>query len=253
MELHSRRLLFAAAALALASILSLTGCGGKEAATAGTSGEDATPDVTAASASSGAKTTSASTPAVATINYQNQPSIYGNADSSAIANPVVILHTSAGDIQMELFMEQAPQTVGNFLDNYARQGAYENTIFHYVDPKGFILGGGYTADLTARPTRGGINNESDNGLSHERGTVAMSHEPADPHSATCQFFINVVDNTGLNYQGNEPDQRGYCVFGRVTQGMEIVDQIAAATLGPQEGFDNLPAEAIVIQSVEEVK
>ena len=84
-------------------------------------------------------------------------------------------------------------------------------------------------------------------------TVAMSREPNDPHSGTCQFFINVVDNAGLNYQGKAPDQRGYCVFGRVTQGMEIVDQIAAAALAPQEGFDNLPAEAIVIQSVEEVK
>jgi len=249
MEFPFLRLLFTfAAALSLA--VGLTGCGGKEAATAST---EETPEVTETAGSTEAAAKPASTPLTSTINYQNQPSIYGNAEATPITNPVVILHTSAGDIQIELFMEQAPQTVGNFLDNYARQGAYENTIFHYVDPKGFILGGGYTADLTAKPTRGGINNESDNRVSHERGTVAMSHEPNDPHSATCQFFINVVDNTGLNYQGNDPDQRGYCVFGRVTQGMEIVDQIAAAALAPQEGFDNLPGDPIVIQSVEEVK
>ena len=253
MELFSRGTCFVATTLTLVSLLCLSGCGGSDAATSSADTGETTPAVTAASASTGATASNASTAHASTINYENQPSIYGNAEATPIINPVVILHTSAGDIQIELLMEQAPKTVGNFLDNYARQGAYENTIFHYVDPKGFILGGGYTADLTLKPTRGGINNESTNGVSHERGTVAMSHEPNDPHSGTCQFFINVVDNTGLNYQGNAPDQRGYCVFGRVTQGMEIVDQIAAAALAPQEGFDNLPAEAIVIQSVEEVK
>ncbi|MFN0019875.1 MAG: peptidylprolyl isomerase [Pirellulaceae bacterium] len=251
MELLSRPLSFAALTLSLASLMFLAGCGGKDAGVA-SSGETS-PEVTAASASTDATAKNASTAPVATINYESQPSIYDNAAAAPIVNPVVILHTSAGDIEIELFMEQAPQTVGNFLDNYARQGAYENTIFHYVDPKGFILGGGYTEDLTKKPTRGGINNESNNGVSHERGTVALSHEPSDPNSGACEFFINVVDNTGLNYQGKEPDQRGYCVFGRVTKGMEIVDQIAAAALGPKEGFDNLPAEAIVIQSVEEVK
>lgn len=253
MELHSRRICFVAITLALVSLLCLSGCGGKEAATSPGGADGATPEVTAASASTGATASNASTAHSSTINYENQPSIYGNSETAPIVNPVVVLHTSAGDIQIELLMEQAPQTVGNFLDNYARQGAYENTIFHYVDPKGFILGGGYTADLTLKPTRGGINNESSNGVSHERGTVAMSREPNDPHSGTCQFFINVVDNTGLDYQGKAPDQRGYCVFGRVTHGMEIVDQIAAAAVEPKEGFDNLPAEAIVIQSVEEVK
>jgi cyclophilin family peptidyl-prolyl cis-trans isomerase len=252
MKLHSRRTLYVAAALSLASLLCLAGCGGKEASSTASS-EETTPEVTETATSSEATAKNASTPAATTINYASQPSIYGTAETAPIANPIVILHTSAGDIQMELFMEQAPQTVGNFLDNYARQGAYDNTIFHYVDPKGFILGGGYTADLVSKPTRGGINNESKNGLSHERGTVAMSRDEKDPHSATCEFFINVVENTALNYQGDAPDQRGYCVFGRVTQGMEVVDQIAAAAIAPKEGFDNLPAEAIVIQSVEEVK
>ena len=251
MKLHSHRPLFAAAALSLAALMCLAGCGGKEASSTAST-DETPPEVTETATSSGATATNASTPA-STINYANQPSIYGNAETIPITNPVVILHTSAGDVQIELLMEQAPQTVGNFLDNYARQGAYENTIFHYVDPKGFILGGGYTADLTRQPTRGGINNESNNGVSHERGTVAMSRDEKDPHSATCEFFINVVDNTGLNFQGNAPDQRGYCVFGRVTQGMEIVDKIAVAAVAPKEGFDFLPAEAIVIQSVEEVK
>ncbi len=250
MESFVRRCHFVAASLSMAALLFLAGCGGKEAAATASTEETAT-DVTAASPASESTITARST--VAQASYESQPSIYGNADATPITNPVVILHTSAGDIQIELFMEQAPQSVGNFLDNYVRQGAYENTIFHYVDPKGFILGGGYSAELVHVPTRGSINNESSNGISHERGTVAMSHEPNEPNSGTCEFFINAVENTGLNYQGTAPDQRGYCVFGRVTQGMEIVDQIAAAAVEPKEGFDNLPAEAIVIQSVEEVK
>ncbi|MBC7855405.1 MAG: peptidylprolyl isomerase, partial [Pirellulaceae bacterium] len=160
MELHSRRTCLVAITLVWVSLLCLSGCGGNEAATSADGTGETSPEVTAASASTGATASNASTPHASTINYENQPSIYGNAEASPIINPVVILHTSAGDIQIELLMEQAPQTVGNFLDSYARQGAYENTIFHYVDPKGFILGGGYTADLTAKPTRGGINNES---------------------------------------------------------------------------------------------
>lgn len=251
MKLHFSPLFRTAAALSLASCLILTGCGGNEAApTAST--EEGSPDITTAAASNSAAATNASTPA-AMNNYANQTSIYGTAEPTPITNPIVVLHTSVGDIQIELLMEEAPQTVGNFLDNYARQGAYENTIFHYVDPKGFVLGGGYTEDLAKRPTRGAINNESSNGLSHERGTVAMSRDEKDPNSATCEFFINVVDNTGLNYQGPASDQRGYCVFGRVTQGMEIVDKIAAAAVTPKDGFDFLPTEAITIQSVEEVK
>lgn len=251
MNFIARRTLFVASAFILASLMFLVGCGGKEVASG--SSEEPSPEVTPASTDTKATAKNATPAPVATINYEAQPSIYGSATASPIVNPVVVLHTSAGDIQIELLMEQAPQTVGNFLDNYARPGAYENTIFHYVDPKGFILGGGYTADLTAKPVRGGIYNESNNRVSHERGTVAMSHEPSDPNSANRQFFINVVDNTGLDYQGNEPDQRGYCVFGRVTQGMEIVDQIAAAAIAPQEGFDNLPEKPIEIQSVEELK
>jgi peptidyl-prolyl cis-trans isomerase B (cyclophilin B) len=231
--------------------LILAGCGGKEAASTAST-EDTSPGVTETVSASEASVKNATAPA-STINYASQTSIYGAAEAAPITNPVVVLHTSAGDIKIELLMEQAPATVGNFLDAYARQGAYENTIFHYVDPKGFILGGGYTADLTKKPTRGGINNESNNGLSHERGTVAMSREEKDPNSAACEFFINVVDNTGLDYQGPAADQRGYCVFGRVTQGMDIVDKIASAAITPQEGFDLLPTEAIVIQSVEEVK
>ena len=249
MESRARRCFVAAAALSLVTLLTLTGCGGKGAASPTASNEEASPEVTPAATTA----TSAPTPGPTVINYAAQPTIYGSAEQSPIANPVVILHTSAGDIQIELFMEKAPQTVGNFLDTYARQGAYEGTIFHYVDPKGFILGGGYTADLEARPTHGGIFNESANGLSHERGTLAMSREPNDPHSASSQFFINLVDNPGLNYQGDDPSQRGYCVFGKVTDGMEIVEQIAAAQVAPKEGFDNLPAEPVVIQSVEEVR
>ncbi len=186
------------------------------------------------------------------VEYKPQPSIYVNAVTT-IESPVVVIHTTLGDIKIELELERSPQTVLNFLDNYVRSGFYEQTVFHFADPNSFVMAGGFTEALESKETRNPIFNEANNGLSNLRGTIAMSRDANAAHSATSQFFINVKDNPDLDFQGTDSDvARGYCVFGRVIEGMEVVDQIAQAQVRQQEEFERLPTESIVIQSVEEL-
>lgn len=166
----------------------------------------------------------------------------------APGNPVVVVETSAGPITIELFKDQAPVSVENFLQ-YVRDGFYTNTIWHRVVPGYVIQGGGYTADLQARQTRPPIQNEATNGLSNRRGTVAMARTRA-ARSATSQFFINLLDNPGLDFHGLAPDDFGYAVFGRVIDGWDTVTAIASArTTTTKEGMDNVPVTPIVIRSV----
>jgi cyclophilin family peptidyl-prolyl cis-trans isomerase len=166
----------------------------------------------------------------------------------APGNPVVVVETSAGPITIELFKDQAPVSVENFLQ-YARDGFYTNTIWHRVVPGYVIQGGGYTADFAAKPTRPPIQNEATNGLSNRKGTVAMARTHA-ARSATSQFFINLLDNPGLDHQGLAPDDFGYAVFGRVIDGWDAVNAIASAkTAMTKEGMENVPVTPIVIKSV----
>ena len=139
-------------------------------------------------------------------------------------NPTVLLETSSGDILVELFPEQAPKTVANFLQ-YVDDGFYTNTIFHRVIPGFMIQGGGLSARMDEKPTREPVPNEADNGLKNARGTLAMART-RDPHSATAQFFINLVDNEFLDHTAPSTDGWGYCVFGKVTEGLDVVDKIA---------------------------
>jgi len=163
------------------------------------------------------------------------------------ANPIVVLETSLGDIVIELRQDRAPVSVQNFLA-YARSGHYDGTIFHRV-LKGFMIqGGGYTPDLESRPTRPPIRNEATNGLRNLRGTVAMARSSA-VRSATAEFFINVEDNSKLNHRGLTPDMYGYAVFGRVLEGMDVVDRIAAVAVKPVDGHEAVPVEPIVIRRV----
>jgi peptidyl-prolyl cis-trans isomerase A (cyclophilin A) len=154
----------------------------------------------------------------------------------APGNPLVIVDTSAGPITIELFKDQAPVSVENFLQ-YAREGFYEGTIWHRVVPGYVIQGGGYTASLAEKSTRPPIRNEATNGLSNARGTVAMART-SDPNSATAQFFINVKDNDFLN-AAQSRDGNGYAVFGKVISGMDVVDKIRVAATGPGD-FPNDP-------------
>lgn len=161
---------------------------------------------------------------------------------------MVKLNTNKGTIEIELYDDKAPASCENFL-NYVDSGQYDNTIFHRVIPSFMVQGGGFTADMKQKPTGSPIENEADNGLTNDIGTLAMART-GDPHSATCQFFINVKDNTFLNHTGKDQQGWGYCVFGKVVSGMEIVMEMSMAPTGNVAGYADVPLEAIVIESVE---
>ena len=160
----------------------------------------------------------------------------------------VTIKTSVGDIQLELNNEKAPITVENF-KTIANSGYYEGTIFHRVINGFMVQGGGLTADMDNKSSgTSPIQNEANNGLANDRGTIAMART-MDPHSATSQFFINHKDNGFLNHTGENSQGWGYAVFGAVTQGMEIVDQIAEVATGSSGGHQDVPVEVITIESV----
>lgn len=168
---------------------------------------------------------------------------------AALGNPQAVIHTSMGEIQLELYAEQAPVSVENFI-NYAKNGFYDGTIFHRVIDSFMIQGGGFTADMQKKPTGDPIQNEAGNGLSNMRGTIAMARTN-DPHSATAQFFINVQNNTNLDYTGgNSPRTWGYAVFGRVVSGMEVVDQIRFVATETQGPYADVPVEPVTIDRIE---
>ena len=167
----------------------------------------------------------------------------------AAGNPVAVIDTSAGAITVELYKDRAPVSVENFLQ-YVRDGFYPGTIFHRVVPGYVIQGGGYTAQLAEKATRPPIQNEATNGLRNQRGTLAMARKRT-LRSATSQFYINLSDNTSLDYRGLSPDDFGYAVFGRVIEGMDVVDKIGASPTGTRDGMENVPVTAIVIKSVTE--
>lgn len=170
------------------------------------------------------------------------------------ADPVVVLQTTAGEIHVRLFADKAPQTVDNFLRNYVQRGFYDQTIFHHVEPGVMLLAGGYTADLEAKPTRTPIFNESRNGLSNRRGTLAMICDPQAPHSATSQFFINLRDNLDLDFRSEDgEDVLGYCVFGEVIAGMEVVEQIASRPTESRGAFSKIPSPQVVILGIRQIR
>lgn len=161
-------------------------------------------------------------------------------------NPMVILKTSKGDIQVELYPDKAPDTVANFL-KYVDDGFYNGTIFHRVIGNFMIQGGGFTKDMQQKPTRAPVKNEAANGLKNTRGTLAMART-GDPHSATAQFFINVVDNGFLNHTSPDPRGYGYCVFGKVVSGLDVVDAIRGVATGNRGMFQDVPVESVEIIS-----
>ena len=159
-------------------------------------------------------------------------------------NPTVLLETSSGDILVELYADKAPQTVANFL-KYVDDGFYANTIFHRVIPGFMIQGGGMGARMDEKPTREPITNEADNGVKNDRGTLAMART-RDPHSATAQFFINTVDNGFLNFSSPDVNGYGYCVFGKVIEGMEAVDKIEKEKTTTRGIHSDVPVSAVLI-------
>lgn len=156
----------------------------------------------------------------------------------------VLVKTTYGEITLELNQEKAPVTVENFVQ-YVKDKQYHNTIFHRVIEGFMIQGGGFTKDFKQKETRKPIKNEAENGLKNQRGTIAMART-SDVNSATCQFFINTVDNDFLNFRGKNPDEYGYCVFGKVVSGMDIVDKIEAVQTGSKGPHRDVPVKEIEI-------
>lgn len=199
---------------------------------------------------SGDKGVGAAAPAAADSGAASTQSPDAASQEAEKSEKLVVVRTSLGDITIKLFPEKAPITVDNFLRNYVDTRAYTRTIFHHVDSGFMVAAGGFSEDLKPIPTRTPIHNEADNGLSNKRGTVAMARNPEFADSATSQFFINVVENTDLDHVPDDEKNYGYCVFGEVVKGLEVVDKIAKVQTKKAEGFDKMPAEPVVIASVE---
>ncbi len=160
----------------------------------------------------------------------------------------VRLITSHGDIEIAIDAERAPETAENF-ERYVRDGHYDNTIFHRVIDGFMIQGGGFEPGMQQKPTRAPITNEADNGLPNATGSVAMARTP-DPHSASAQFFINTRDNAFLDHKSKTPDGWGYCVFGQVTAGMDVVSRIEGCATAARAGHRDVPVEDVVIERAE---
>ncbi|MGA7826334.1 MAG: peptidylprolyl isomerase [Geobacteraceae bacterium] len=175
--------------------------------------------------------------------------LFAVSAGAAAKNPMVLMDTSLGKVKIELFQKDSPVSVKNFL-SYVKDGFYNGTTFHRVIPGFMIQGGGFNTEMRQKVTGKPIRNEASNGLKNDRGTIAMARTAA-PDSATSQFFINLVDNSGLNRP--QPDGFGYAVFGKVIEGMGVVDKIAEVKTCVRMGMRDVPCEPVVIKTVQVVK
>ncbi len=186
---------------------------------------------------------------VALLGFLLQTPAPAPAPQPAPGNPLVVIETSEGPIVAELFKDRAPVSVENFLQ-YVREGHYPGTIWHRVVPGYVIQGGGYTAELVERATHPPIQNEATNGLSNRRATLAMART-RQARSATAQFYINLANNPSLDHRGFAPDDFGYAVFGRVLEGMAVVDRIAAVRTTSRDGMETVPVTPVLITRITE--
>ena len=168
-----------------------------------------------------------------------------------MALPQVLMTTTVGRVTLELDQDKAPKTVANFLA-YVENGFYNGTIFHRVINNFMVQGGGFDAEMSQKTTNAPIENEADNGLKNDRGSIAMARTQ-DPHSATAQFFINVQDNDFLNHSGKNMQGWGYAVFGRVIAGEDVLDKIRVVQTGNRSGHQDVPVEPILIESMTVLK
>ncbi len=175
----------------------------------------------------------------------------GGCEKKVVENPQIILETSSGKIILELYPDRAPETVKNFIA-YIDSEFYNDTVFHRVIPNFMIQGGGLTAEMKSKATQMPIKNEADNGLKNDRGTIAMART-ADPDSATAQFFINIANNEFLNHKSKDSRGWGYAVFGRVLEGMDVVDAVAGMKTGPRGAYSDVPIQPVVIRKAQRLK
>ncbi len=238
---------------------------GEEASPSESTGSTMAPQVVGVASSAGQTFPSLSFPHLGTSAAGSQVSSNPVPEVDISSNPIVQVDTNFGSFRIELDRQKAPITTENFL-NYVERGQYDQTIIHQVFPKAVIVGGGYT--VRGEPIKAGppILNEAHNGLKNLRGTVAMYRDPADPHSATSIFFINVKDNPAYDHRGSvsaggwptglgstPPEDYGYCVFGRVIQGMEVVDKIASIPVHDTERFERTPIQPVIVHSIRWIK
>jgi len=175
------------------------------------------------------------------------PSCSGATNPEPKGGPVVLVSTSMGDIKIALYEKEAPETVKNFL-SYVNDKFYDGTIFHRVIGGFMIQGGGFTPEMQQKSTKGPVKNEAANGLKNEVGTIAMARTQ-DPHSATAQFFINAKNNDFLDYQNDSVQGAGYCVFGKVIEGIDVVQKIERVQTGRKGMHSDVPTEPVVIKSI----
>ncbi len=179
----------------------------------------------------------------------------GGPNSGSMADPLhplVKIETSVGDITIKLDAENSPLTVENFLA-YVERGHYDKTIFHQVLEDYVVLGGAYTTDLVEKGSRTPIRNEAHNGMKNSRGTIAMARQVDAIDSATCQFFLNVSDNTVLNHKNRTVEGYGYCTFGQITEGLDVVDQISKIKVQDTDKFERIPVQTVLIKSIRRVR
>ncbi len=162
-------------------------------------------------------------------------------------DPIVLMSTSAGDVKIELYRDKAPATVANFLA-YVNDKFYDGTVFHRVIPDFMVQGGGFTPDMKQKPTKAAIKNEAGNGLKNQFGTLAMART-SDINSATAQFFINTKDNDFLDHKDDSMQGYGYCVFGKVIEGSDVVQKIEGVETTSKGPYENVPVEPVVIKSI----
>ena len=219
--------------LALSACLILTGCSRSE-----------SPPAEQQAAAESETPAAAESEAPADTNVLKEP--------NAEYYPIVALKTSLGEVTLKLDAKRAPRTVNNFL-HYVHSGHYDQTIFHQVQEGYVVLGGSYAADLTEKDGRYAISNEADNGLKNVRGTIAMARQPDEIDSATCQFFINLADNPNLDHHGETPEEYGFCVFGEVIKGMDVLDRMSRVEVEATEQFEQLPVETVLLETARRVK
>ena len=169
-------------------------------------------------------------------------------------HPQVLIETSLGNFTVRLDMQKAPLTVDNFLA-YIASRHYDQTIFHQVAKEypRVILGGAFTAEMVEKKARTPVRNEADNGLKNRRGTIGMARQADTPDSATCHFYVNLADNKVLDYTDRTPEGYGYCVFGEVTEGLDVAERIGQVPVHDTDKFQHLPAETVAIKSVRRIK
>lgn len=190
--------------------------------------------------------------AVAATAEEGSQSPTASVEAAKESFPQVALETTHGRITLELDADKAPDTVRNFLA-YVANGHYDGTLFHQVEKGYVVLGGAYTPEMQLKPPARPIRNEAENGLRNEKGSVAMARSPDAIDSSTCQFFINLADNAELDYQSPTPEGFGYCVFGRVVEGWDVIETIAAVPVRDSAEFPSLPSETVMIRSAKRLR